>query len=230
MVDIAANLKDVHCRIDKAQNKVRGSCRENGNVMLCTVTKTRSIREIQEAVDAGEIHLGENKVQEIVDKFEHFNDVNFHMIGHLQTNKVKYIIDKVFLIHSLDSIKLAKEIDKRAKQHGITANVLVQVNISNEESKYGLSPGEVDEFIESVTADYDNILVKGLMSMAPRVEKSEDARGYFEKTKKMFDNYRQKYPQFEYLSMGMSGDYEVAIECGANIVRVGTSIFGPRSY
>ena len=108
--------------------------------------------------------------------------------------------------------------------------MLVQVNISNEESKYGLPPDEVDEFIESVTADYDNILVKGLMSMAPIVKKSEDAREYFEKTKKMFDNYRQKYSQFEYLSMGMSGDYEVAIECGANIVRVGTSIFGPRSY
>ena len=230
MVDIVENLKEVHGKIDRAYDRAKEAHNENGEVMLCTVTKTRSISEIREAVDAGEIHLGENKVQEIIDKFEHFNGVNFHMIGHLQTNKVKYIIDKVFLIHSLDSIKLAKEIDKRAKQHGITANVLVQVNISNEESKYGLSPDEVDEFIESVTADYDNILVKGLMSMAPIVEKSEDAREYFEKTKKMFDNYRQKYPQFEYLSMGMSGDYEVAIECGANIVRVGTSIFGPRSY
>ena len=148
MVDIVENLKEVHGKIDRAYDRAKESHNENGEVMLCTVTKTRSISEIREAVDAGEIHLGENKVQEIIDKFEHFNGVNFHMIGHLQTNKVKYIIDKVFLIHSLDSIKLAKEIDKRAKQHGITANVLVQVNISNEESKYGLPLDEVDEFIE----------------------------------------------------------------------------------
>ena len=221
-----------------AVNRIKGeaavkSGRKAEDVLLCAVTKTRTADEINEAIDAGITDIGENKVQEIMDKFDSVKPVRWHLIGHLQTNKVKYIIDKVSMIHSVDSLHLAQEIDKRAAQHGITMDILIQVNSAQEESKFGISTDETEGMIRDILDKCPNLRLRGLMCIAPFAENPEDVRVYFAQVKKLYDEYgsiEHKNLDFKYLSMGMSHDYEVAILEGSNLIRVGTAIFGERDY
>ena len=221
-----------------AVNRIKGeaavkSGRKAEDVLLCAVTKTRTADEINEAIDAGITDIGENKVQEIMDKFDSVKPVRWHLIGHLQTNKVKYIIDKVSMIHSVDSLHLAQEIDKRAAQHGITMDILIQVNSAQEESKFGISTDETEGMIRDILDKCPNIRIIGLMCIAPFAENPEDVRVYFAQVKKLYDEYssiEHNNLDFKYLSMGMSHDYEVAILEGSNLIRVGTAIFGERDY
>ncbi len=231
-------MSKIHENLDKLEERIQAACDRSGrdrkDVLLIGVTKTRTAEEINEAVDWGITDIGENKVQEIMDKYEHVHgDVNWHMIGHLQTNKVKYIIDKVSLIHSVDKIKLAEEIDKRAKEHGIIASVLIEVNAAGEESKFGTDLEGAKQLIEEVRAKCKNICIKGLMTIAPFTDDPEEVRPYFRELKALFDSYqgiKDETMDMQHLSMGMSGDYEVAIEEGATMIRVGTAIFGARNY
>jgi pyridoxal phosphate enzyme (YggS family) len=203
------------------------------SILLVAVTKTRSIEEINAAIDAGITDIGENKVQEIIDKYEKVKSVNWHMIGHLQTNKVKYIIDKVSLIHSVDSLKLAEEIDKRANQNGIVMDILIQVNAAMEESKFGISEKETEVLINDILDSCKNIRIKGLMTIAPFEEDPENIRQYFKQVRSLYEGFEgMKHDRldFQFLSMGMSNDYKVAIEEGSNLIRVGTAIFGERHY
>lgn len=209
------------------------SGRNGDDVLLVAVTKLHSVEEINEAIDCGITDIGENKVQEIMDKYDRVKPVKWHLIGHLQTNKVKYIIDKVSMIHSVDSLKLAQEIDKRAKQHDLTMDILIQVNSAQEESKFGITTEETGDMIRAILENCPNIRIKGLMCIAPFEENPEDARVYFAEVKKLYDEYgkiEHSNLDFKYLSMGMSGDFHVAIEEGSNLIRVGTTIFGARDY
>lgn len=220
MGDIKSNLE-----------KVRGNLTDD--VLLVAVTKTHSVSEINEAIDNGVTDIGENKVQEILDKYDSVKPVRWHMIGHLQTNKVKYIIDKVDLIHSVDSLKLAKEISKRATEHGKTMDILLQINIAGEESKFGVSPDESKDLLLSILNDCPALKIKGLMTVAPFAENPESVRSVFARAKKMYEEFaliNHERLDFEYLSMGMTHDYTLAIEEGSNLVRVGTAIFGSRVY
>ena len=204
------------------------SGRTGEDVLLVAVTKLHDVDEINEAIDCGITDIGENKVQEIRVK-----PVRWHLIGHLQTNKVKYIIDKVSMIHSVDSLKLAEEIDKRAAQHGLTMDILIQVNSAMEESKFGITTEETGQMINDILANCPNVRIRGLMCIAPFEDNPEDAGVYFEDVKKLYDEYGKiDHPNldFKYLSMGMSNDFEVAIEAGSNLIRVGTMIFGARDY
>lgn len=216
----------------KAQAAAR-SGRKGEDVLLVAVTKLHDVDEINEAIDCGITDIGENKVQEIMDKFEHVKPVRWHLIGHLQTNKVKYIIDKVSMIHSVDSLRLAQEINKRAQQHNLTMDILIQVNSAEEESKFGIKTEETGQMIQDILDTCENIRIRGLMCIAPFEENPEDARVYFAEVKKLYEEYgKMEHPHldFQYLSMGMSGDFHVAIEEGSNLIRVGTSIFGARDY
>ncbi len=203
-------------------------------VILIAVTKTVEIERMKEAMEAGIYDFGENKVQEIQKKYDSFpEEIRWHLIGTLQSNKVKYIIDKVEMIHSLDRLSLAEEINKRAKEIGKTVKCLVQINISQEESKHGLSKEGALEFIGQIAKDYPHIQIMGLMGMAPFVEDKEEARRYFRQMRELFDEAKQLElgnGMMKYLSMGMTNDYPVAIEEGSNMVRVGTGIFGTRNY
>ena len=216
----------------KAEAAAR-SGRKGEDVLLVAVTKLHDVDEINEAIDCGITDIGENKVQEIMDKFEHVKPVRWHLIGHLQTNKVKYIIDKVSMIHSVDSLKLAQEINKRAQQHNLTMDILIQVNSAEEESKFGIKTEETGQMIEDILDTCENIRIRGLMCIAPFEENPEDVRGYFAEVRELYEEYgKMEHPHldFQYLSMGMSGDFHVAIEEGSNLIRVGTSIFGARDY
>ncbi|MDO4482544.1 MAG: YggS family pyridoxal phosphate-dependent enzyme [Bacillota bacterium] len=231
-------MSRIHENLDALEKRIQDACEKCGRkreeVLLIGVTKTRTADEVNEAVSWGITDVGENKVQEIMDKYDHVpGNVKWHMIGHLQTNKVKYIIDKVSLIHSVDKLKLAEEIDKRAKEHGITADVLIEVNAAGEESKFGTDIAGAKKLIEDVREKCKNVRIKGLMTIAPFTEEPEDVRVYFKELKALFDEYKDikdDNMDFEHLSMGMSGDFEVAIEEGATMVRVGTAIFGARNY
>ena len=206
--------------------------RDPEEVQLIGVTKTIDALRINEAVNKGIRNVGENRVQEIMDKYDKISDVNWHMIGHLQTNKVKYIIDKVKLIHSLDRINLAIEIDNRAKQQNIEAKVLIQVNVAKEDTKFGIASEEVYGFIESIY-NLENIKIQGLMTIAPYVEEPEEIRKYFKELKDIFDKIKLRNyngVEMKYLSMGMTNDFKIAIEEGSNMIRVGTGIFGERNY
>ena len=223
--------------IENVERKIQAACDRSGrkreDVLLLAVSKTIDVPRIKEAVECGLKSLGENKVQEIMDKYEPMGEgVKWHLIGHLQTNKVKYIIDKVELIHSVDSLKLAEEISKRAKAKGITANILLEINAAGEESKFGLKPEECEEAVREISI-LDNIKIRGLMTVAPNVENPEENRIYFKQMKQLLVDINAKKidnVNMDVLSMGMTGDYEVAIEEGATIVRVGTGIFGARVY
>lgn len=208
--------------------------KETGDdVLLVAVTKTHPADIINEAIDAGATDIGENKAQEIMDKYDQVKPVRWHMIGHLQTNKVKYIIDKVDMIHSVDSLKLAKEINKRAANHDKIMDVLVQVNSAQEESNFGVTSEETGELIDAILANCPNVKICGLMCIAPFDENPDNVRKYFAELKKLYDDYKKiehDNLDFKYLSMGMSHDYKVAIEEGSNLVRVGTAIFGERDY
>ncbi|MCR5356931.1 MAG: YggS family pyridoxal phosphate-dependent enzyme [Lachnospiraceae bacterium] len=224
------NLLSVKENIEDAAKKAG---RDVNDITLIAVSKTKPVEMIKEIYDLGVRDFGENKVQELVAKYDLLpDDIKWHLIGHLQTNKVKYIIDKVYMIHSVDSVKLAKEISKEAVKRGITVNILIEVNVAGEESKYGVSPDELTETVKEVAA-LPGICIRGLMTVAPYVVDSEENRTIFVKMKQFVVDIIQKNINNVYmdcLSMGMSGDYTVAVEEGATYIRVGTSIFGERNY
>lgn len=231
MESIKENLFEIRKSIKEAAEKA-GRLEED--VTLLAVTKTVEIDDIEEAVANGVTEAGENKPQELVRKFDVIGDkVNWHLIGSLQTNKVKYIIDKVDMIHSLDRISLAKEIQKQAEKQDRTIKCLVQVNISKEESKHGIYREDVVDFVKEVSINFKNIKIEGMMTMAPFTENEDDVRSVFKGLKELSNeikNLNIPNVNMDVLSMGMSLDYKIAIEEGATIVRVGTSIFGKRDY
>ena len=230
MEDIRKNIETVRAQISEAA-EIAG--RKSEDVILVAVSKTRTPEEVNTAIDAGVTDIGENKVQEIMDKYDDIKPVRWHMIGHQQTNKVKYIIDKVDMIHSVDSVKLAKEIDKRAKAAGKTMDILVQINPAEEESKFGVTIDGAGDLVREILANFENIRIKGLMSVAPIVDDPRDVKPFFDAVKAKYDELAQiddPKLDFEYLSMGMSHDFAVAIEAGSNLVRVGSAIFGERDY
>ncbi|RKD27854.1 hypothetical protein SAMN02745883_00233 [Caminicella sporogenes DSM 14501] len=233
MLNIKENIYNIKENIKEVCYKIN---RNPEDIKIIAVTKTVDVDRIKFAIDCGVSSIGENKVQEILEKYDKIDkSIEWHMIGHLQTNKVKYIIDKVDMIHSLDSIKLAKEIEKRAAKISREIDVLIQINVANEESKFGIHPDDVYEFIDEMVR-FKYIKVKGLMTIAPYAENPEEVRKYFKEMKSIFEQVNMKYCEnyenieMKYLSMGMTNDYLVAIEEGANIVRIGTGIFGKRNY
>lgn len=227
---IAENLKYVNERIQKSCLKAG---RDEKEVTLIAVSKTKPVSDLMEAYQEGCREFGENKVQELVDKYEVMpKDIHWHMIGHLQTNKVKYIVDKVTMIHSVDSINLAREISKEAQKKQVTVSILIEVNVAGEESKFGVSMEEAEPLIRKI-ALLDGIKICGLMTIAPYVEDEEKNRQYFADLKQLSVDIATKNidnVNMNVLSMGMTGDYAVAIEEGATYVRVGTGIFGERHY
>ncbi|HZK26777.1 MAG TPA: YggS family pyridoxal phosphate-dependent enzyme [Thermoclostridium sp.] len=227
---IKENLKITNQRISAAAKR---SGRSEGDIMLLAVSKNFPVEAIEAAIEEKIMDFGENRVQELIQKYDILSErCRWHLIGRLQTNKVKYIIDKVHMIHSLDRLKLAEEIQKRAKASKRVINALVQVNVSGENTKAGISPDEVYEFLK-ILSQYPNIKVKGLMTIAPYTENPEDVRSVFKSLKNIYvDIGRENIDNIDmqYLSMGMSHDFEVAIEEGANIIRLGSSIFGQRQY
>lgn len=227
-LNIEENLNNIKFRIKNAAEE----CGRNPeDIKLIAVTKTYPIEYMNTAIEFGVTDVGENKPQEIRDKFEHVLPVRWHLIGHLQTNKVKYIIERCCMIHSVDSIKLMDEIERLAVQHNTNIDILIQVNISGEESKSGIAPENLDVLLlhaENLTKTH----IKGLMTIAPKTEYG-DVNIHFENMKKLFDKTKEKtYKNVEMqeLSMGMSGDFEEAIKHGSTMVRVGSAIFGARNY
>lgn len=224
--------------IDDILKKIDDTCKKTGrnskDITVIAVSKTVDSKRAKEAVEAGVENLGENRVQELVKKYDELNDtdIKWHMIGHLQKNKVKYIIDKTVLIHSVESIELAEEINKRAIKNNLTSNVLIELNIGEEESKFGINEDNIYDFVKNME-QFENIKVLGLMTVAPFCEDPEDARWVFKKMKNINDKISTmnlRNTEMKYLSMGMTNDYEVAIEEGSNIIRIGTAIFGARKY
>lgn len=227
---VTENLKIVEERIAAACKR---SGRKREEVTLIAVSKTKPVSMIEEVYHTGLRVFGENKVQELTEKYELLpSDIQWQMIGHLQRNKVKYIIDKATLIHSVDSLRLLETIDKEAKKKHMTARVLLEVNMAKEETKFGLMPEEVMEFIDKVP-QFKNVLVEGLMTIAPNTDDPETNRQIFSALRKLSVDIADKNIDnihMGVLSMGMTNDYEVAIEEGATMVRVGTGIFGKRNY
>ena len=228
------SIKDNIMSIKQNIEEIKKESNRQEEVNLMAVTKTVDADKVLEAIDAGITDIGENKPQELARKYEVIGDkVRYHLIGTLQTNKVKYIIDKAYMIHSLDRIALCEEIQKRAEKIDKVINCLVQVNISKEESKHGLEEEKVIDFVKQVSSDYKNIHIKGLMTMAPFIDNEKEIRKVFKGLKDLSLEIKElNLPNVEMdtLSMGMSHDYKIAIEEGATIIRVGTSIFGERNY
>ncbi|MCD7904413.1 MAG: YggS family pyridoxal phosphate-dependent enzyme [Clostridiales bacterium] len=227
---IKENLEEIRLKIKRAAEK---SGRKPEDIMLLGVTKTVDCERIQELADLGVKELGENRVQELMTKIDVIKGgVNWHLIGSLQTNKVKYIIGRVKLIHSVDSIHLAEEISRRSVKAGLATDILLEVNAAGEESKHGFSPAEIYGVVDKLR-EFDGIRVKGLMTVAPYDENPDNNRVYFKKMRELFIDIKAKNRNnidMSFLSMGMTNDYEAAIEEGANIVRIGTGIFGERNY
>lgn len=223
-------------RYEIVLDNIKKACERSGrnleDITLISVTKTHGAELINEAIDAGAKDIGENKAQELCNKYDDVKPVRWHFIGHLQTNKVKTIVDKVVMIHSVDSDKLASEIDKRAKSSGVVMDILVEINIGMEDSKSGATEEEARDLIKKIRDEYQNLRVRGLMCVPPITDNPENSRRYFRKLKNLFESIKElsEDENFDTLSMGMSGDYEVAIEEGATVVRVGTAIFGAREY
>ena len=224
------NFQSVEARIQAACDRAGRSRKE---VTLISVSKTKPVEMLQTIYEAGSRDFGENKVQEMCDKIEQLPaDIRWHMIGHLQTNKVKYIVGRVSLIHSVDSLHLAQEIEKQATKLDVIVPILIEVNIAEEESKFGIHKEETISLVREV-ATLPHVRIQGLMTIAPYVENPEDNRAYFRGIKQLsVDIARENIDNvtMDCLSMGMTGDYEVAIEEGATMVRVGTGIFGERNY
>ena len=223
-------LEDVEARIQAA---CRRAGRSRDEVTLIAVSKTKPVETLREAYDLGVRVFGENKVQELTAKYEALpDDIHWHMIGHLQTNKVKYIVDKVRLIHSVDSLRLAEVIEKEAEKHNRIVDILLEVNVAEEESKFGLKMPEVIPMAEKVV-QLPHIRLRGLMTIAPFVENPEKNRAIFANLHDLYVDIKEKNIDngtVSILSMGMTNDYEVAIEEGATMVRIGTGIFGARNY
>lgn len=227
---LAENLKAVEKNI--AEACVRAN-RKREEVKLIAVSKTKPVSMLQEIYDEGIRYFGENKVQELTDKVEQLpDDIHWHMIGHLQRNKVKYIVDKVDMIHSVDSLRLAETIEQEAAKKNVVVNVLLEVNVAEEDTKFGLKVEEVIPLIEQISS-FKHIKICGLMTIAPYVENAEENRDVFARLKQLSVDINKKNidnVSVRELSMGMTNDYEVAIEEGATMVRVGTGIFGEREY
>jgi len=228
--EMTFNMKD---NVQSVREKVRKAALRAGTdpnaIHLVAVSKTVGPAEIGMACQYGLSDFGENRVQDLIKKQEEFPHVRWHMIGHLQTNKVKEVIGRAFLIHSLDRWALAEYIERRAEMERIVVPTLLQVNVSGEQSKGGVAPYEIQDFLDGVS-QFNHLRVQGLMTMAPEVDDPEETRPVFKELRKIFDVLkRQEYPQVEmrYLSMGMTQDFEVAIEEGANMVRVGRALFSP---
>ena len=218
MADITQNLKQFKSELPE-------------DVTLVAVSKTKPNEDLQEAYDAGQRIFGENKIQEMTDKWEALpKDIQWHMIGHVQTNKVKYMAPYVSLIHSADRLKLFKEINKEAKKNERVIDVLLQVKIAEEDSKFGMPPEEAKTFLEeNKAANYPNVNIVGLMGMASFVEDETQIKREFAQLEKIYNTFKEQYA-FSVLSMGMSGDYKLALEYGSTMVRVGSAIFGARNY
>ena len=227
---IKENVAEVEARIQAACERA-GRRREE--ITLIAVSKTKPVRDIYEVMETGIKDFGENKVQEMCYKMEMIQQpLNWHMIGHLQRNKVKYIVDKATLIHSVDSLRLAQQISQEAQKKLVESNILIEVNVAEEESKFGLSTAEVIQMVEEISK-LPSVHIKGLMTVAPFTDNPEENRPYFRNLKQLAVDIAEKNIDnvtMSVLSMGMTGDYEVAIEEGATMVRVGTGIFGARIY
>ncbi len=224
--------------IDHIMKRVEASCKKIGrdpnDITVLAVTKTVESDKAKKAFEVGINNLGENRIQELVKKYEELEglDVKWHMIGHLQKNKVKYIIDKNILIHSVESLGLAEEINKRAKKYNLTKDVLIELNIGEEENKFGIKEENVYDFLINME-QFENIRVLGLMTVAPFCDNPEDVRWVFKTMRNIYtkiSTMNLKNTEMKYLSMGMTNDFEVAIEEGSNIIRIGTAIFGARKY
>ena len=227
---ISENITQIQTNIKTACQKCKRSFTD---VTLISVSKTKPVSMLMEAYNAGSRDFGENKVQELIEKYDIMpKDIRWHMIGHLQRNKVKYIVDKVFLIHSVDSLKLAEEISKEAQKKNVCVSILIEVNIAGEDSKFGIKPEEAEQLVRSISV-LPAVQIKGLMTIAPYTENPEENRIYFQKLRQLavdIKNENIDNISMNVLSMGMTGDYEVAIEEGATYARVGTGIFGERQY
>ncbi|MEN3037633.1 MAG: YggS family pyridoxal phosphate-dependent enzyme [Candidatus Kryptonium sp.] len=222
--------------IYKIRQKIREVCQKVGRdpneITIVAVTKTVPVDKIKEAISAGINDIGENRVQELLEKRSYIENVRWHFVGHLQTNKVKYIVDFVHLIHSVDSLKLALEIEKRAKKINRIIDVLIEVNTSGEKTKHGVKPEETIELAKQISESCEFIRIKGLMTVAAYLPDPEDVRPMFRLLKQISDEIKKldiKNVEMKHLSMGMSNDYLIAVEEGATIVRIGTAIFGPRN-
>ena len=224
------NLKNVEERVQEACDRAG---RKREEVTLIAVSKTKPIEMLQEIYDENIRDFGENKVQELCDKIEKMpKDIKWHMIGHLQRNKVKYIVDKVYLIHSVDSLRLAEEISREAVKKQVEVNILIEVNVAQEESKFGTTTEETEKLVRDISF-LPGVHIKGLMTIAPFVEDPEENRIYFRKLRQLavdIGNKNIDNVSMSILSMGMTGDYTVAVQEGSAIVRVGTGIFGERDY
>lgn len=224
-------------QIQSVQHNIETACKKSGRnpdeVTLIAVSKTKPLSDIEAAIDCGMLEFGENKVQELLDKIEHVSrPVHWHLIGHLQTNKVKYIVDKGLLIHSVDSVKLAKEIQKEAVKKQVHCDILLEVNVAEEETKYGFYYDDVLPAVIEISK-LSNVHIQGLMTIAPFVENPEKNRNVFADLHKLLLDIKTRNidnVNMSVLSMGMTNDYMVAIEEGATMVRVGTGIFGARNY
>lgn len=229
-MSIAENYKIVQKKIYEA---LMMSDDPEKSIEIIAVTKTIPINQMKEALEAGLYQFGENKVQEITEKIKLMdNRVKWHMIGHLQRNKVKYIVDKVALIHSVDSISLFNEINRRGEKINRNIDCLIQVNVSGEDTKFGISPEDLNDMIRSSEA-MKNVNIKGLMTMAPHYDDPEKTRECFKKLNELYHHYKEKkysWTNFQILSMGMSNDYEIAIQEGSNMIRIGSALFGERNY
>ena len=201
------------------------------NIDLVAVSKTKPNDDLMEAYEAGQRIFGENKIQEMTDKWEALpKDIQWHMVGHVQTNKVKYMAPYVDLVHAVHKLKLLKEINKRAKEHDRVVNCLLQVKIAEEDSKYGMSPDELRAFLkDNNLSDLKNVKVKGLMAMATFTDDEDQIHREFQVLQDLYEETSKNHPDFSILSMGMSGDYKIAMQHGTNMVRIGSSIFGART-
>jgi len=225
MGNIAANIKGIIHKIKLAAERVG---RKEESVKLVAVTKTVDVSRIKEAIRAGIKIIGENRVQEAREKFKDIGkEVEWHLIGHLQTNKVKYIFDIFSLIHSVDSLSLAEEIQKRAENKGLETDILIEVNLSGEKTKFGILPEKAINFVKDISR-FKNINIMGLMTIPPFSESPEDSRKYFKMLRMLRDDIQREGIEMKELSMGMSNDFEAAVEEGATMVRIGTAIFGER--
>lgn len=222
--------------LEEVREKIRQACQRSGrreeDVTLISVSKTKPVEMLKEAYEAGSRDFGENRVQEIMEKYGQMpEDVRWHMIGHLQKNKVRQVIDKAVLIHSVDTVELAEQIEKDAAKRDLTVDILLEVNVAEEESKFGFRTEEVEAAVTKIK-EFPHVHIKGLMTIAPFVSNSEDNREVFKKLYQLYVDIRSKNidnVNMSVLSMGMTGDYEVAVEEGATMIRVGTGIFGART-
>ncbi len=227
---ISENLSTVNAEIKRTAETFG---RNPEDITLIAVTKTYGAELINESISAGVRDIGENRVQEVMEKYDSVKPVKWHLIGHLQKNKVKYIIDKAELIHSVESFDLAKEIDRQAKKIDKVQKILIEVNVSGEESKFGILPTECEKLCRDIAENFENVKIEGLMTVAPYTDDTQLLRNVFTGLRDLSAEIASKNIKnvdMNELSMGMTNDYPLAIECGATMVRVGTGIFGKRDY